>query len=270
MTKRTIEWVILAVTIAVPVWAWLTYVVGTPQDFDAFFLVFAIATIGGATLQLIFMAYVRPRGSLRQRLAFGARGGSERGAWIPLVAPAVVIGLALLIVTPPGTPVDDFDSDMSLYQVIPLMALLALALTAIGAGVVFLLIVMPLGFLISGLLPREERERDPSTSPKLTRSQLVLAALFLFSAVGFAVSMASVTEGTSQSSRGRMGEDLVAFVTGAGNPIATISTWLFIVAIVAIVIVSNRVEARLRRQRPVRRQDPEPSDSADPGEDAAH
>ena len=260
---------ILAITVAASVWAWRAYVVERPQDFGAFLLVLAIATVGGGTLQAVVMAYGRPNnGSLRQRLAFGGRGGSGRGVWIPLFAPAVLFGLALLILTPPGTPVEDFGSDMSLYPALLLMALLTLAGTGIGAGVVFLLILMPLGFLVSAVLPRDEREREPSISPQLSRSQLVLAALMVFSAVGFAVSMTLVTEGTSQSSRGRMGEDLVAFVTGTGAPVATISTWFFIAAIVAIVIVSNRVEARLAR-RPVRDGRSHSPDSTDSGEDSA-
>ena len=267
---RPIEWVTLAVTIAAPVWAWLTYVAKGEQDFDAFFLVFAIATIGGATLQVILMAYVRPTGSLRQRLAFGARSGAQGGAWIPLFAPAVIIGLALLILTPPSTPVGDFDSDLSLYQVIPLMALLALVGTAIGAGAVFLLIVMPLGFLVAALLPRDQREIAPSNSLQLTRAQLVLAGLFLFSTVAFAASMASVSPDARGSRPERMWETLVALLTATGDPTASALAWCFALAVVLIVIVSNRVEARLRRQRPVHRPGDRPTDSPDSGEDATH
>ena len=266
---RPLEWVTLAVTVATTVWAWLTSVVEPPQDFDSFFVVFAIATIGGATLQVALMAYVRPSGSLRQRLAFGARAGAQGGAWIPLLAPAALIGLALLILTPPGTPVEDFDSGMGLYQVIPLVTLLALLGTAIGAGAVFLLIVMPLGFLVAALLPSDQRIA-PSSSLLLTRSQLALAGLFLFSVVGFAASMASVYPQAQGTRPERMWETLVALFTATGDPTASALAWCFALAVVLIVIVSNRVEARLKRRGPLHRPDAPPADSADPGEDTAH
>ena len=213
---------------------------------------------------------MRPSGSLRQRLAFGARAGAQGGAWIPLLAPAVIIGLALLMLTPPGTSVEDFDSDMSLYQVIPLMALLALVGTAIGAGAVFLLIVMPLGFLVAALLPSDEREIAPSSSLLLTRSQLVLVGLFLFSVVGFAASMASVYPAARGSRPERMWETLVALLTATGDATASALAWCFALAVALIVIVNNRVEARLKRRRPVHRPDDPLADSADPGEDATH
>jgi hypothetical protein len=184
-----------------------------------------------------------------------------------VLAPAVIIGLALLILTPPGTSVEDFDSDTSLYQVIPLMALLALVGTAIGAGVVFLLIVMPLGFLVAAVLPRDQRQMAPSDPLLLTRSQLVLAGLFLFSALGLGVSMVSVYPGAPGSRAERMRESLIALLTATGEPIPSALAWFFALSIVLIVIFSNRVEARLRRQRRVHRPDEPPADSPDPGED---
>jgi hypothetical protein len=265
---QRLEWVALAVTVTVTVWAWLAYVVEYPQDFDGFILVFAIATIVGATLQVILIVYVRPSGSLRQRLAFGARAGAQGGAWIPLLGPAVIIGLALLILTPPGTSVEDFDSGMSLYQVIPLMALLALLGTAIGAGVVFLLVVMPLGFLVAALLPGDERIA-PSDPLPLTRSQLALAGLFLLCLLGFGVAMVSVYPDATGRRAERMWESLVALLTATGEPIPSALAWFFALSIVLIVILSNRVEASLRRQRPVHRPHERPADSPEPGEDTA-
>lgn len=250
---RPLEWAVLALTVAVTVWAWLTFVVTAPQDWDTYFVAFAIATVGGATLQVVLLVYARPRGSLRQRLALGSRGDSGIGGWVLFVAPPVLIPLALLALTPPSTPVDGFDSGMSLYAVIALMVLLTLLLTGIGAGVVFLLIVLPLGFLIAAALPRDEREVTQSPGLELTRAQLVLMALFVLLTVGFAVSMASVARGVAESTRGRMAEDFVAFITGTGEPVATVSAWFFIVAITVTIVAHNRVEARIKRrarQRP--------------------
>ena len=262
MTKRTLEWMILAITIAAPVWAWLTFVVRTPQDFDAFFVVFAIATIGGATLQVIFIAYVRPRGSLRERLSFRAREASQRGDWIPLVAPTVVIGLTLLVLTPSGTPVDDYDSSLTLYPVIGLITLLTLLLTLVGAGAVFLLIVMPLGWLVASGLAPDERNSKRQAAHELTRPQLVIMALLILCAVGFAVSLASIDQEARGTRAERMWDTVVALFTATGDPVASALAWCFALALALIVVVHWRVEARLRKR------DPDPTDSPDTGEDA--
>lgn len=262
MTKRTIEWLILAITIAAPVWAWLTYVVGTPQDFDAFFVVFATATIGGALLQVILLAYVRPRGSLRARLSFRTGDPGQRGDWIPLVAPTVVIGLALLVLTPPGTPVDDYDSNLSLYPVIGLITLLTLVLSMLGAGAVFLLVVMPLGWLVASRLPPDARRPKRQAEPELTPSQLVIVALLILCTVGLAASMTFVDPTTEGSRAERVWHDAVALFNATGDPVASASAWCFALVLALIVVVHWRVEVRLRRKHP------DAPDSPDSGEDA--
>lgn len=245
---RTPEWVVLGATIALSVWAWIAYVVAQPQDFAGFFLWLAIATVAGGTLQAIFVVFVRPSGTLRQRFAFGSYGGSFAGSWILVLAPPLVIGLLLLVITPPATSGAGFDPDMGIYQVIGMTVVLGLAFTAVGAGAVFVVIVVPVVMLIAAVLPAGRGETEQTRSAGLSRLHLVLGPLVMISAVGFALSITSVAATTGSTRFARMQDQFFAFITGNGNPVAIASAWFFIAAIVVLGIINNRAEARRRKK----------------------
>lgn len=239
---RLPEWIVLGLTIALALWSWIAYVVGGPQDFGTWGWIFAGSLVIGSVVQMVFFVYVRPSGTLRQRLGFSTMA-PVRGGWIVLLAPAVVIGIILLIVTPPDTSVSDFSRDMSVYQVIGIVTLLSLLFTYLGAGAIFFLIVVPLGLLVAAVLPETAKDATrPSTD--WTRTQLVTGGLVVFCVIGFALSITGVAASAASSSRGRMIDQLIAFITFTGNPVATAATWFFIAAIVVLAIVNNRSTAR--------------------------
>jgi hypothetical protein len=134
--------------------------------------------------------------------------------------------------------------------VIAITTLLSLVFTVIGAGAVSTLIVLPITLLIAALLPKGRGEVERPDAPGLTRSQLVLGALLIVSMIGFALSITSVVTTTASTRYERMADQFVAFITGSGNPVASATTWFFLVAIVVICVISNRSEARRRKAAP--------------------
>lgn len=245
---RVLEWLVLAVTVTVAVWSWLTFVVADPQDWDSWGLVFCWSLVAGATLQAILVLYGRPRGSLRSRLSFRSVQGTLAGGWILLLAPPVLVGVALVVLTPPGTPVDGFDSGMGLYQAVAVVTMLALVMTVLGAGGVFTLVVMPLGFILAAALPSEE-ETVPSGFGEMSRSQLAIGGLLILATLGFGVSMTGIIESSADSTRERMADQVIALVTGTGDLVATVAALLFVAAIVALLVINRRIESRRRRAR---------------------
>lgn len=254
------EIVIVAVTTGICVWGWLAYVTTGTTDFLPFMIVYGVALTASALLQCVMVMYVRPSGSLRARLSWGAvfKGAPTDDRWsntfgaqnlLVMTAPVALSILVFLIVTPATTPTATFDPDMGLYRVIGLLALLGIVFTSIGAGVIVPLVLMPLGMLVAACLPvdRDAEGRPVDRATMTTTAELAIAASILLSAVGFALTISSVETSSSLSKPGRMIEQFITFVTFTGNPLPTTLGWFFIAVIVVAVIADRRAhKVRLR------------------------
>lgn len=245
--------VIFALTIGVGVWGWLAYVVASNQDFPAFTIVFLGANLVGAAAQMILFIVARPAvketGGVGGTAALGGTAGSSVVFW----GPTLVFAVVFLVITPPNTSGAGFDPDMNIYQVMALVVALGLLATMLGSIVLFCLIVLPLGWVVGGIAQGKREARDREYD-QISGTEYVCAGLIVFAAVGFAVSLQFVAPAASRGSGNqRMFDQLLAFVTLQGVPVASVLAVLCVVLIVVLVIVSNRATAKrarlLRAQR---------------------
>jgi hypothetical protein len=238
----TPELVILALTVGISVWAWLAFVVGSPQNVEAFGWLFLGVNLGGATAQLILAWFVRAQGTFRDRVTGSAASDTRRGSWIVFVGPAVVYAVVFLIVTPPSTPARDIEYGWNIYQAIGLFVMLGLLASA--CSILVYVAALPILFLIDGLLPARKVGQDP-----MSRGEYLGGGVLLLGIFGFAISMQFIAPAlaSTHSSRERMGLQFWFFVTLHGAPVPTIIAVLCIAAIVVGIIVNNRGVARRRR-----------------------
>lgn len=245
----TTEIVIFGLTVGFGVWGWLTFVVRSPQDFAAFATVFLAANLIGAALQMIFYLFIRPDGSLTSRLTLSTKSASHTGSSVVYWAPTLVFAVVFLAATPPSTSGAGFDPGMSIYQVIVMMLLLGLLATLIGSLLLYCIVVIPLAMILRGVLPDATDAGDKRSSSSMTRTQYVCMGLIIIVIVVLAVSMTFVAPGaTSVSSFGRMGQQFVALISLQGVLGASMLVIGCVVALVVLVIISNR-SAKNQRER---------------------
>lgn len=244
------EVVVFALTVALGVWSWLAYVVNGPQDFPTFTIVFLGVTLLGAATQMIFFLFVRPVASVRARLTLQSVGNARSGSSVVLWGPPVIYAVVFLLVTPPTTPAAGFDPDMGIYQVMGLVILLSLVATAVGTLALYCVIILPLVLILNGVLPAARDARGRTVPSVVSRTEYVCGGLIILLAVAFAILMqfvggASASLGIgAQSSYGRMLQQLVAFVTFNGAPVASILAVGCLIAIAILIVISNRATAR--------------------------
>ncbi|MGN6761269.1 MAG: hypothetical protein ACTHJI_08095 [Leifsonia sp.] len=240
------ELLILALTVAVGVWSWLTYVVAQPQDFTAFAWIFFGASIVGSLLQAVMFTFVRASGTFRERASLRSFSQSGSGSGVVFWGVPILFAIGLLIVTPPSTPAAAFDPSMSIYQVIFLLSGLSLAACLLGGFALFGLVVLPVMWIIAGALP--ERAPAPGRpAAAISRGELVTGGLLLFAVAGFGVSMYAVAPevtGGAFGTRLRMLEQLGALVTLRGDLPASAMVVICLVAIVVLVVLNSRYASR--------------------------
>jgi hypothetical protein len=245
----TTEIVIFGLTVGIGVWSWLSLVVRSPQDFASFATIFLATSFIGAALQMIFYLFVRPNGSLTARLTLSTKTASHSGSSVVYWAPTLIFAVVFLIVTPPGTSGAGFDPGMSIYQVIVMMLLLGLVATLIGSLLLYCIVVIPLAMILRGVLPDAADAGGQRSSSSMTRTQYVCMGLIIIVIVVLAVSMTFVAPGaTSASSFGRMGQQFVALISLQGVFGASALVLGCVVALVVLVIISNR-SAKNQRER---------------------
>jgi hypothetical protein len=245
----TTEIIIFGLTVGIGVWSWLSLVVQTPQDFGAFATIFLATNLVGAALQMIFYLFVRPDGSLTARLTLSTKSASHAGSSVVYWMPTLVFAVVFLVVTPPGTSGAGFDPGMSIYQVIVLMLLLGLLATLIGSLLLYCIVVIPLAMILRGTLPDATGADGQRSSSAMTRTQYVCMGLIIIVIVVLAVSMTFVAPGaTSASSFGRMGQQFVALISFQGVLGASLLVVGCVVALVVLVIISNRSAQKAREQ----------------------
>lgn len=242
-----IEIGVVAVTTAISLASWLVFVVmGTP-NFETFTIVYGITLAAGGVAQNTVAMYVRPLGSLRARLSGDAAANYDRPDhnFALLITPVVVSAIFFLIVTPPSTLTDSFDSDMVIYQVIALMVVLGFVFSYLGALLVFTVVVMPIALLLAALLPVDRDTDGRPLGAFLATSELAILGATVLSAVGFAVSITRVIPTPSSDSFvQRMREVFTAFVTFAGEPVATVIGWFFVVVLVGLVVAHQLLQGK--------------------------
>lgn len=243
-----LELSVFALSCVLGIWSWLAFVVSTPQDYMAFTLVYWIGLIVASTVQMVMVVVVRRR---------GAKDLSEAFASIPkslsylLLAPIIVVAVAMLIVTPPGTPTAGFDEDFSsIYQIIGLFVLLALVAVALGVGVVFLLIVLPVLAVVVSLRKGSAASIESFSGGLASRGELVCGALILPAALAFGTAIYSVApDAGSGLTISRMGAQFMMWVTFQGELMPSIAAWIALAAMIALVSAYNvQYSRRMRRE----------------------
>ena len=254
-----IEILVLAITAGLCIWAWLAFVVADEPDFESFTIFYGIVLAAGGTFHVVMLMYCRSSGSARARLSFGApvrEGVTPSGIWgnvfelgntLMILAPVVVFAVTILILTPPTTPADNFDPDMGLYHVILLITMLGVVFTALGAGVITMLVVMPLALLVAAFLPKDRDIQGRTLPGRTSTADLVIMGSIVLASVGFALAVTCAPSQTSSSTRtARMLEQFVSFVTFSGNPVLTLIGWLCLAVIVSAVVADRRLNAKKR------------------------
>lgn len=238
----TIEWVVFALTIGFSVWAWLAFVVGSPQDIAAFGWVFLATNLIGATIQLFMAWFVRPQGTFRDRATGSARAAARRGSSVVFWGPTVVYAVVFLAVTPPSTPARDVEYGWNIYQAIALF--LALGLLAAVCSTLVYIAALPILFIVDGMLPARKTGHDP-----MSRGEYLGGGFILLGTFGFAISMQFIAPAliASDSSRQAMGLQFWYFVTFRGALAPSIIAVLCVAVIVVGIVVSNRGAAARRR-----------------------
>jgi hypothetical protein len=204
-------WVVLMIRPAVP-------------ETDTFSAVAAASLLAGYLFQLCWAIYVLPVAPLYPRLTVTGHTPA-RHSWALWVLPASVPLLVAASITPGSLSLDSFSGGMPVMGV---LALHVLIFTIVGLAAVlgWLFLVAPVGLFVASFLPHRT-PRGGSVFGTLSAGQLRRAAALPVSLVGFAVSMANVSdEGTGR--HGMVAAGLREFVTLTGEPWAIAASWLFL------------------------------------------
>ena len=243
------ELLLTVLGIVVPIWAWSTWVLARPQHFGPFLLVFCVVTGGVAFAQMVLWSVVRAPGSLRQRLSLSALLGSQPPVYLLAIIVPVVDALAFLVMTPPSTSMADLDPSFSVPAAVGVLGLLGIIAATLGGGVLFWLLVVPVGLLVS--LRLSDRADDPAAHgvvDSAPRRAVGYFALLLLSAVGLGVSF-TVAGGTARSStRLAMIAQVDTVIGLEASPAASVAVAVFLVAIVVLLLLFARAQrGRARR-----------------------
>ncbi|SEB49683.1 hypothetical protein SAMN04489806_0860 [Paramicrobacterium humi] len=239
---------VFALSCVLGIWSWLAFVVSTPQDYAAFTLIYWIGLIIASTVQMVAMLIVRNRGA---RDLGDALTSTPPSLPYLLLGPIVVVAVAMLIVTPPGTPTAGFDDDFSsIYQIIGLFVLLALIAVALGAGVVFLIIVLPVLAVAVSMRKGSAASIERFSGGLASRGELVCGALILPAALGFGVGMYFVApDAGSGLTANRMLVQFLMWVSFQGELLPSVVAWLCLALMIGLVTAYNvQYGRRMRRE----------------------
>jgi hypothetical protein len=216
--------VAIASTLAV-VGAWVVFAIRPAVPaIDTFTTVAAASLLAGYLFQLCWVIYLLPAAPLYTRLTVTGHT-PVRHSWALWVLPASVPLLVAALVTPGSLSGDSFSGGM---PVVGVLALHVLIFTIVGLAAVlgWLFLVAPVGLFVASFLPH----RTPgggSVFGTLSAGQLRWAAAVPISLVGFAISMANVSdEGSGR--HGMVAAGLREFVTLTGEPWAIAASCLFL------------------------------------------
>jgi hypothetical protein len=229
---------VFALVTVLSVWGWIAFTLG-PE----------IATGGGAlaaggslalgTLLLAAVRYHRytrfPDDTLAQEIR------------VPLLfAPVITSPLIFLAITPPGTAVEGFDPAINVYGLMAISALLMVG--GVLAGILlFGLLVWPVLALIDAVVPPKTGTGLSLLARKLSRAELAAVAVMVLAVVAWSTAMVAVHPEATGSSRQRMAQTLIVWVTFRGEPLPSVLALLFALMIVAAVWFHLRLQGRAVR-----------------------
>ncbi|MET3805968.1 hypothetical protein ABIB25_002976 [Nakamurella sp. UYEF19] len=227
--------VVMACTISVGVWAWISYGLAEPHDFLRYTIIDLSAVAIATVLHTV----------ARWRLARARIKRSAAAGWIVYVGPQVLCGIIFLIVTPASTPTASFSADTNIYGLILVESVLLPLVAAALVAVVVVLIGVPISWLLRGMGILPIQGESSQTGAYMSRAEYLAGAALLTAVTGFGVSMYFVSpRAVGENSRGRMGQQFEALVTLRGNLFASVCVVVCVAVIIAMVIVSERAHRR--------------------------
>jgi hypothetical protein len=218
-----------AITVA-SVWGWIALTLDAPGDVGGGPVAVAVAVCLG-TLVLLARRWHQRRRGVAPRMPL-------------LVLPVVTTPLALLAITPPDASTEGFLPGVGVGGVILATAVLSVAglLTAFVAAIV---LVWPALLLADAVRPPVAGAAGVSgMSRSLARCELAGAGVLVLALVGWAVAMTAVLPGSGTgSTRGRMVDTLLAWVTLRGEPGPSAVALALLCVAVGAIVGTRRVQA---------------------------
>jgi hypothetical protein len=225
--------IVVGATSAVALASWFVFIRFGEPDWGAFAAVFEGSIVAGnAVLSSI--------GFLSARL----REIRTAGTSFLLAVLPIALCFVVFSATSAGVSSEGFDDETPTIGAIALLCLLALA-AALGGLLVFLMVVLPAVWLLRAIRPAKTNEGGVYFG--MSRGELAGAALIFPFVILFAIAMVNMVSGLSGGSRReRQSEQLMAFITFQGEPLAMVLAWAGIVGIVVSLIIYRRArKARL-------------------------
>jgi len=219
--------VVVGITTAVALASWFVFIRFGEPDWGAFAGVFEGSIVAGN-------AVLASIGFLNTRL----REARTAGTSFLLGVLPIALCFVVFAVTSAGISAQDFDDDIPTIGAIALLCFLALAAALCGV-LVFPIAVLPVVWLLRAIRPTATNEGGVYLG--MSRGELAGAAFIFPSVILFAIAMVNMVSGLSGGTRReRQAEQLIAFVTFQGDPVATALAWLGIAGIVISLLVYRR------------------------------